>query len=173
MKSQLATFVSLLAALIAVSVLCPQRLNAQVAPPGPIAPPASQQQSGTQSQRPVAAKPKPPQVPPRTTLAGPWKLNADDSDDPSPESSKRGESGSSRNGGGNGGGYPGGGYPGADGGGYPGGGYPVEATPAAVTRVEAIPAVVAEAAAEIPVRISRTIPKWSLCFAFRVRLPST
>jgi hypothetical protein len=73
------------------------------------------------------AKPKPPEVPPRTSLEGPWKLNPDESDDLRTRiQDSRGTHG------GNGGGYPGGGYPGGGypgggrypGGGYPGGGYP-------------------------------------------------
>src|SRR5271155_3671673 len=54
------------------------RLMAQ-APPGPLpTPPAS----SLPPPRPVAAKPKPPEVPPRTSLDGPWKLNPDESDNP-------------------------------------------------------------------------------------------
>ena len=63
--------------LIAASLTSPKRLNAQAAP-GPIVPAQSQEQSPAQPPQP-AAKPKQPQVPARTTLAGPWKLNRDES----------------------------------------------------------------------------------------------
>jgi hypothetical protein len=105
--------------LIASSLMGPKRLNARAAP-GSLA--QSQEQSSTQS----AAK-----QPPRTTLAGSWKLNRDQSDDPqqrirAAESSNSGTAGGYPGGGNPGGGYPGGGYPGGGypGGGYPGGGYP-------------------------------------------------
>ncbi len=102
--------------LMAASLMSPGRLNAQ-APPGPIAPTQSREQSPQ-----PAAKPKQPHVPPRTTLAGSWKLNRDESDDPEQEV-RAAESSS-----GNTSGYPGGGYPGGNPGGYPGrspgGGYP-------------------------------------------------
>jgi len=87
------------------------------APPGPIVPPQQSQQS-RQSQPPPPpppARPK-PQVQPRTNLAGNWKLNRDESDDPR----TRLRDAQRDDGGRNSGGYPGGGYPG---GGYPGG-YP-------------------------------------------------
>jgi hypothetical protein len=111
--------------LIAASLTSPKRLNAQAAP-GPIVPAQSQEQSPAQPPQP-AAKPKQPQVPARTTLAGPWKLNRDESDDPqqrvrSAESSSGNTSGYP--GGGNSGGYPRG-YPGGGrrgGNPYPGGG---------------------------------------------------
>jgi len=107
--------------LIAVSLMSPKYLNAQ-APPGPLAPAQSQEESPAQPPQ-AAAKPKQPQVPPRTTLAGPWKLNRDESDDPqqrvrAAEGSGNGNAGGHQ-GGGNPGGYPGG-YPGRG----PGGGYP-------------------------------------------------
>lgn len=106
--------------LIAASLTSPRRLDAQ-ASPGPIAPTQSREQSPAQYPQP-AAKPKPPQVPPRTTLAGFWKLNRDESDDPEQEV-RAAESSSP-----NTRGYPGGGYPGGNPGGYPGrspgGGYP-------------------------------------------------
>jgi hypothetical protein len=76
------------------------------------------------------AKPKPPEVPPRKTLDGPWKLNRDESDDPKTKvQDSRGTNGGNGGGRTSGGvGYPGGGYPGGGpypgGGGYPGGGYP-------------------------------------------------
>jgi len=112
--------------LIAVSLISPKRLNAQSAP-GPIVPAQSQEQSPAQPPQP-AAKRKQPQVPARTTLAGPWKLNRDESDDPR-QRVRDAEGASSANtsgypGGGNTGGYPGG-YPGGGrrgGNPYPGGG---------------------------------------------------
>ena len=92
------------------------------APPGPLPSPP---QSGVPTSHP-AAKPKPPEIPPRTSLEGPWKLNHDESDDVRTKvQDSRGTNGGS-GGGRNRGGYPGGGYPGGGypGGGYPGGGYP-------------------------------------------------
>jgi hypothetical protein len=109
--------------------MSPKRLNAHGAP-GPLAPAQSQQQSPAQSPQP-AAKPKQEQAPPRTTLAGAWKLNRDESDDPqqkvrAAEGPSSGTTGGYPGGGSPGGGYPGGGSPGGGypGGGYPGGGYP-------------------------------------------------
>jgi hypothetical protein len=78
-----------------------------------------------QAPQPVA-KPK-PQLPARKTIAGPWKLNLEDSDDPRARArAADGGTNNRNNGGYPGGGYPGGGYPGGGypGGGYPGGGYP-------------------------------------------------
>lgn len=102
--------------------LGPARLMAQ-APPGPLPVPP---QSNAPRSRPVA-KPKPPEIPPRTSLDGPWKLNRDESDDTRRKiQDSRGRDVNS-GGGGNGGGYPGGGYPGGGyppGVGFPGGGYP-------------------------------------------------
>src|SRR6266567_5275271 len=111
MKARITAITIFFGLLLAICVL-PDRLMAQ-ASPGPLAPPP---QSQAPQSRP-AAKPKPPQVPARTSLEGPWKLNPDESDDPRTKiQDSRGTYG------GNGGGYPGGGYPG---GGYPGGGrYP-------------------------------------------------
>jgi hypothetical protein len=94
--------------LIAASLMSPKRLNAHAAP-GSLA--QSQEQSSTQS----TAK-----QPPRTTLAGSWKLNRDQSDDP--QQRVRAAEGPSS---GNPGGYPGSGNPG---GGYPGG-YPGSGNP--------------------------------------------
>jgi len=123
--------VASLGLLAAAFLAIPQRLGAQ-APPGPLPPPPeSEGRPAERAPQPVA-KPK-PQLPPRTTLAGPWKLNTDDSDDPqrkvrAAEESTSGNSTGNRFPGGGypGGGYPGGGYPGGGypGGGYPGGGYP-------------------------------------------------
>src|ERR1700692_2078987 len=110
--------------LIAASLTSPKRLNAQAAP-GPIVPAQSQEQSPAQPPQP-AAKPKQPQVPARTTLDGPWKLNRDESDDPR-QRVRAAEGSSSGNTGGYPGGYPGGGrrggnpYPGGGGGGPYGG----------------------------------------------------
>ena len=102
--------------LIAASLMSPKRLNAHAAT-GPLAPAQSQEQSPSQ---PAATSKQPP----RTTLAGSWKLNRDESDDPQ-QIVRAAESSSSSTAGGNpGGNYPGGGYPGGPGGGYPGGGYP-------------------------------------------------
>jgi len=95
--------------------MSPKRLNAHRAP-GTLAPAQSQEQP---SPHPAAKQP------PRTTLAGSWKLNRDESDDPRQEV-RAAESSSSSSAGGYPGG-PGGGYPGGGGyprGGYPGGGYP-------------------------------------------------
>ena len=97
--------------LIAASLMSPKRLNAQAAP----SPPAqSQEQSPTQ----LGAK-----QPPRTTLAGSWKLNRDESDDPR-QQVRAAESSSSSTAGGYPGGNNPGSYPGGPGGGYPGSGYP-------------------------------------------------
>jgi hypothetical protein len=116
-------------ALLTLSLFAPSVLRAQ-AGPGPIEAPQSQAQPSARS-APEIPKPKPPQLPPRTTLAGPWKLNRDDSDDPkskvrAAEGSRKGNASGYPGGGYPGGGYPGGGYPGGGypGGGYPGGGYP-------------------------------------------------
>ena len=113
--------------LIAASLLSPKHLSARAAT---VSLAQSQEQSPPQ---PTATSKQPP----RTTLAGSWKLNRDESDDPRqivrdaepPSSGTTGgypaggaPGGGYPGGGGNpGGGYPGGGYPG---GGYPGGGYP-------------------------------------------------
>lgn len=120
--SRCTEIVPFLGLLIAALLTGPKRLNAQAAP-GPIVPAQSQQQSSAQPPQPVA-KPKQPQVPPRTTLAGAWRLNRDESDDP--RQRVRAAEGGGNIGGYPGGGYPGGGYPGGGypGGGYPGGGYP-------------------------------------------------
>jgi len=101
--------------LIAASLMSPKRLNAHGAP-GTLAPAQSQEQSSPQ---PAAKQPL------RTTLAGSWKLNHDESDDPRQEVRAAESSSSSSAGGYPGGNYPGGGNPGGPGGGYPGGGgYP-------------------------------------------------
>ncbi len=104
--------------LAAGALIVPARARAQAAP-GPLPPahPQSQQQ-GSEPQPAAAPRPKPPEVPPRTTLAGEWKMNRDQSDDPR-QKVRQAEGADRFPGGGNpGGGYPGGGYPGG-GGGYP------------------------------------------------------
>jgi len=108
--------------LIAASLLSPKRLSAQAATVS-----LAQPQEQLPPQPAATSK-----QPPRTTLAGSWKLNRDESDDPrqivrDAEASSSGTSGRYPAGGAQGGGYPGrGGYPGGGnpGGGYPGGGYP-------------------------------------------------
>jgi hypothetical protein len=115
--------------LVAVSFVSSKHPNAQAAT-GPPAQAQSQDRSPAQPPQPTAS-PKQAQVPPKTTLAGPWQLNRDTSDDPhqrvrdmeGPSNNTGGSPGGGYPGGGSpgGGGYPGGGYPG---GGYPGGGYP-------------------------------------------------
>src|SRR5579863_4157648 len=116
---------SALATVLALLAAVPTCLRAQ-AGPGPIVPPQSPPTSSSNHTPPPAARPKPPQLPPRTTLAGPWKLNRDDSDDPRAKVRAAEGSGNRNTSGYPGGGYPGGGYPGGGypGGGYPGGGYP-------------------------------------------------
>ena len=104
--------------LLTASLLSPKHLNAQAAP-GQL-----QQQSQTQPPQP-AAKSEQTQVP--TTLAGPWQLNRDESDNPQQKIRAAEESNRNSNPGRNpAGGYPGGGYPGS---GSPGGGYPRGGSP--------------------------------------------
>lgn len=98
----------------------PSFLRAQ-APPGPL-PPTQSQDAPPPAARPLPPK---PQVKPRTSIMGDWKLDSDDSDDPRKKvQDARGSGGSNGGyGGGNrrmGGGYPGGGYPGGGGGGVGG-----------------------------------------------------
>ena len=105
------------------SLIDPSCVMAQAAP-GPLAPTASQSQPQAPPPEPPTARSKEPAVQPRTTLAGSWKLNHDDSDDPqqkvrAAERQSGGNAGSDRDDG-----YPGGGYPGGYPGRYPGGGYP-------------------------------------------------
>jgi hypothetical protein len=107
----------------AISLLVPGRAMAQAAP-GPL--PRGQSKSQGQTAEPQAtpaARPQEPGASPRTTLAGAWKLNHDQSDDGRQRVRVAEGAGNNYPGGGSpGGGYPGGGYPG---GGYPGGGgYP-------------------------------------------------
>jgi hypothetical protein len=110
--------------LIASLLLLPKLLYAHAASDSPA---LSQGQSSTQS----ADK-----QPPRTTLAGSWKLNREQSDNPlqrvrAAESSSRGNAAGYPGNGNPGSGYPGGGYPG---GGYPGGGYPGSGYPGGARR---------------------------------------
>src|SRR5579862_9483467 len=104
-----------LAAVFAVIVLAAPGFVRAQAPPGPL--PQAQSQDP-----PVAAKPAPPPVKPRTSIIGAWKLDKDDSDDPRQKMQQaRGSSGNGGYGGrrgGLGGNYPGGGI----GGGSRGGG---------------------------------------------------
>jgi hypothetical protein len=100
----------------------PGVVRAQAAP-GPIHPAQSPDDSSAGAP-PAAAQPKAPDVPQKRDLTGSWKLNEDQSDDPSEKMKQAQQAGAgNRGGGGNrgvwnggGGGYPGGG------GGYPGGG---------------------------------------------------
>lgn len=108
--------------LLFVLAIASSRLLAQ-APPGPLPVPP---QTTVPRPRPVA-KPKAPEIPPRTSLEGPWKLNRDESDDTrrkiqDSRGTKANSGGSPSGGGYPGGGYPGGGYP--PGIGFPGGGNP-------------------------------------------------
>src|ERR1019366_10272035 len=88
--------------LIAASLLSPRRLAAHAATD-------SLAQSQEQSPPQPAATSK---QPPRTTLAGSWKLNRDESDDPRQIVRDAEAPSSGTTGGAPGGGYPGGGYPG-------------------------------------------------------------
>ncbi len=118
MATKIAAAVIVFGFLGSVSVVSPSSLMAQ-APPGPIAPP-QQSQGSPAPPRPAARPQQEEPVQPRTTIAGAWKLNVDESDDP-----RRTLQDSQRTSGGNSGGYPGGGYPGGGyPGGYPGGGFP-------------------------------------------------
>jgi hypothetical protein len=150
--------------LIAASLMSPKLLNAHRTL-GTLAPAQSQEQSPPQP----AAK-----QPPRTTLAGSWKLNRDESDDPRQEVRAAESSSSSSAGGYPGGNYPGGGYPGGPGGdyprggypgggypggGYPGGGYPGGGYPGG-GRQEGIPQGV-DPTARTPAKILKTTPKSS------------
>lgn len=121
--------------LAGVGLFLPGALFSQ-AGPGPMSLPTSNVPSAPA--RPVAPRPQPREVIARTNLAGSWRFNRDQSDDPQskaretmPNSTGNNYPGGGYPGGGYpGGGYPGGGYPGtgyprrSPGGGYPGGGYP-------------------------------------------------
>jgi len=101
----------------ALSIGGPNRLMAQ-APPGPLAVPPSQAPAGS----PPPPRPKRADPAPRTTIAGTWALNHDESDDPR----RKIKDASGKNNNGNNGGYPG--SRGGMGGPFPfpgsGGGYP-------------------------------------------------
>lgn len=90
------------------------------AAPGPLSVPPSQGPSAP----PRAPRPKRVETAPRTTIAGAWKLNSDESDDPrrkikdSTAKNRGNSSGYPRTSGGMGGPFP---FPGSGGGGYPGG----------------------------------------------------
>lgn len=92
------------ASIALVAILTPTRISAQ-APPGPL--PQTAPRDGSS-----APPPAPPDVPRTKMLAGTWRLNQDDSDDPQKKLQQargsRGQGGS-RRGGGMGGGWPGGG----------------------------------------------------------------
>jgi hypothetical protein len=90
------------------------------APPGPLPQPKSQPKQEQNAEPPRAAPAKAPEVQPRTSLAGAWRFNQDQSDDPRQRVRAAESAGGNYPGTGSPGGYPGGGYPG---GGYPGG-YP-------------------------------------------------
>jgi len=101
-----------------------KRLSARAAT-GPVI--AGLQESWVPAQPPPpVVRPKLPQaqIPPRTTLAGPWKFNRDESDDPLQEVRSAESESSSDIGSYPSGGNPGGGYPGRNPGGNSGGGYP-------------------------------------------------
>ncbi len=96
---------------------------------GPMAPPASVPPGEVSSQPAPAAKASKPVVKPRTTLAGDWVLNRDQSDDPRAkvrraEDESSGDPFPRQRTGYPGGGYPPYGYPGGYPPGYPGGGRP-------------------------------------------------
>jgi hypothetical protein len=125
MKTRNSIFHTLLGLIGAALVFAPNRAIAQAAP-GPLPPPSLQSRSQGSRVQP-ATKPK-PEISPRMSLAGAWKLNRDESDD-ARQKVRAAESADigSYPGGAPGGGYPGG-YPrrGPWGGGspYPGGGGP-------------------------------------------------
>ena len=117
MKTRCIAIIAFWGFLIAASLINPKRLSAQTATDPVI---ASSQESRASAQLPqTVVRPKEPQaqIPLRTTLAGLWKFNHDESDDPLQEV-RSAESQSSPNAGGYPGSYPGG-YPS---GGNPGGG---------------------------------------------------
>ena len=99
------------------TILGTPKLQAQ-APPGPL-PQSPSHDAPSASQ----AKAPPPDVPRTKNLAGTWRLNTDDSDDPGKKmqqargSGNGGQGGSRRGGGAIGGGWPGGGMGGRGGGG--------------------------------------------------------
>jgi hypothetical protein len=116
LKVRSAAVVTLWGFLIAASLPSPKHLSARSVT-------TSFAQTQSQEQSPPQPAAKQPQVAPKATLAGSWKLNRDESDDPRQRVQAAERSSSSTAGGYPGGNYPGGGYPGGQGG-YPGGGYP-------------------------------------------------
>ena len=101
----------------------PTLVRAQAAA-GPIHPAKSSDDNNSAPAAPAIAKPKAPDVPQKRDLSGSWKLNEDQSDDPSQKLKQAQQAGAGNRGGGNGGGSRGGvwGGGGGIGGGYPGGG---------------------------------------------------
>jgi hypothetical protein len=105
-----------------VTMVGTPKVQAQ-APPGPLPQSPSQDPPGVSQ-----IKTAPPNVPRTKILAGTWRLNTDDSDDPGKKmqlargSGNRGQGGGRRGGGGMGGGWPGGGVGGRGGGRGTGGG---------------------------------------------------
>jgi hypothetical protein len=94
---------AILTVLAGLTFIAPGVVHAQ-APAGPV--PAAPPQSTPAS----AAKPQTPEPPPRTTILGAWKFNADDSDDARKKMQQsRGSNGSGGGRGRIGGGWPGGG----------------------------------------------------------------
>ena len=100
------------AAAVLVTALCLSATTNAQAPPGPLPGTAS-----TDASSPVQAKQPAPDVPRIKNLAGTWKLNTDDSDDPR-KKLQQARGGGHGQGGGRPGGRMGGGWPG--GGGYGG-----------------------------------------------------
>lgn len=115
MKTRTKSSVLICAALGAASLAAPGHLRGQ-APPGPIRPAQPLPQARAPSE-PKERQPKQPQG--KLTLAGSWKLNRDESDDPRKKMQEA--RGADRGGGGPyGGGRRGGGYPGGGRGPYGG-----------------------------------------------------
>lgn len=117
-------FVALGGILIASSFMSAKRLHARPA----TGQAQSQERLVAQSSQ-TAAAPQQLQESPRTTLAGSWTLNREQSDDPrqkvrAAESSSNGAPNGYPGGGNPGGNYPGGGYPDGYPGGNPGSGFP-------------------------------------------------
>jgi hypothetical protein len=96
-----------MAAFLGLGLLAAEGAVAQ-APSGPIMAKPSQESAPA-----VNAPPPAPAPTPRTTILGAWKLNKDDSDEPSQGQDTQTSNGGNRR---MGGGYPGGGYPGGGGG---------------------------------------------------------
>src|SRR6202162_2271632 len=81
LKTRNATLPAFCGFLVTLSIGAPNRLVEQ-ATPGHLLLPQSQSSTSEAPRPSPVAKPKPPEVPPRKTLDGPWKLNMDESDDP-------------------------------------------------------------------------------------------